>query len=287
MHMRTRGRLHPRRSSAAVATTLALLAASCGGATLPAAPVEPAGVELLGAGAERAEPDRDAGGVRSLVAAQTAFAIDLYHTVRTEVAGDLVVAPASLHTLLAMIRAGAAGRTATEMDAVLHATDVPLHTAGNALARELEERDAADGIDLAIANRLWVQDGLALSDGYVDTVVGNYGAALATTDFVADPDAARTAVNRWVAGATRDRIAELFPAGSIDVTTRLVLTNAVFLDAAWQFELDPSRTSDEAFTLADGTVVDVPTMHYDERLPAAVGPDWAAVQLRTTAGSCP
>lgn len=262
--------------------TLALAACGPSTSTPPQAtstlPADPEGVEVLGAGVERVEP-AEAADVSALTAAQTAFALDLYAAVRDQVDGDLVVGPSSLHTVLAMIRAGARGRTAAEMDRVLHADGLDLHAAGNALDRMLQDRNGAAGVDLATANRLWVQQGLGLTDEYVATIVANYGTGLAAADFAADPQAARAAVNQWVADQTRDMITDLFPPGTIDATTRLVLTNAVHLDAAWTFPFDPDRTDDQPFTLADGTRVDVPTMHYDEYLPTAMGPDWAAVEL--------
>lgn len=263
-------------------TVVAVLLAGCGAPSAAppvVAPDEPEGVEVIGASVERIEPATGDDDVAALTEAQTAFALDLYRAIRDEVDGDLVIGPTSLHTVLAMIRAGAAGRTADEMDAVLHAGGIELHAVGNALDRVLQDRNGTEGIDLSTANRVWVQDGLPLTEEYVGTIAGNYGAALAATDFTADPEAARSAINGWVAGATRDRIEELFPDGSLDASTRLVLTNAVSLDAAWRFPFDPQRTSDAPFTLADGSQVDVPTMHYDEHLPAAIGRDWAAVEL--------
>lgn len=241
-------------------------------------PAEPGAIEVLGTGVERVTPAA-AGDVSALTAAQTAFALDLYDAVREQVDGDLVVGPMSLHTVLAMVRAGARGETATEMDAVLHADGVDLHGAGNALDRAVQERNGATGVDLTSANRVWLQRGMALTDEYIATIAGNYDAGLAATDFIADPEAARTAVNGWVAERTRDKITDLFPRGSIDTRTRLVLANAVHLDAAWKFPFDPARTDDQPFTLPDGTEVDVPTMHYDQDLPTAIGPGWAAVEL--------
>jgi serpin B len=264
---------------AAITAIGATLVAGCGTPSAAPASPEPDGVTVLGASVERVRPAVTDDEVAALTDAQTSFALDLYHAVREEVDDDLVLGPGSLHTVLAMLRAGARGATGTEMDAVLHADGVDLHATGNALDRALADRDRADGIEFATGNRLWVQDAFQLTDEYVDTIAGNYGAALAAADFVGDPEASRRAINDWVAGATRDRIDELFPVGVLDRSTRLVLTNAVFLDAQWRFPFEPQRTSGEPFLLADGTQIEVPTMHYDEYLPAAVTEDWSAVEL--------
>lgn len=270
-----------RTATAVIAVALVLVSCGAPPSTAPSvsAATEPDGVQVLGAAVERVAPAASDQDVAALAKAQTAFAIDLYHAVRAESGDDLVVGPTSLHTVLAMVREGARGQTATEMDAVLHSAGLDLPTAGNALDRALQKRNDAEGVELATANRLWVQAGLEMTEDYIAALVGNYGAGLAAADFVTDADAARASINEWVAEATDEMIEELFPAGSLDATTRLVLANAVFLDAAWQFPFDPDRTSDEAFTLVDGTQVHVPTMHYDEFLPTATGPDWTAVEL--------
>ena len=236
---------------------------------------------MLGAGLERAELRPAQEDLRELTSAQLQFAIDLYREVADEVDGDLALGPGSLHTALAMVRAGARGRTAQEIDAVLHADRLGgrLHELGNALDRELRSRSDSDGVDVDIANRVWVNDGLELLDDYVETVATHYGAGLAELDISGDPEGARAAVNAWVAEATRDKIAELLPEGTITPRTQLVLANAVHLDARWQLPFRPERTSDQPFRLADGSAVSVPTMHYDESLPSGRGPGWAAVRL--------
>ena len=264
------------RSFPAVLLTVVLAATACGGARDIA---EPPGVTALGAGLERSEPAPSEQDVRQLTAAQLAFAVDLYRAVADDVEGDLALGPGSLHTALAMIRAGARGQTAQEMDEVLHAAGLDLHGLGNALDRELRARSQTRGVDIDIANRVWVDEGLELLDDYVETLATHYGAGLAELDISGDPEGARAAVNAWVSGATRDKIGELFPRGSIESNTALVLANAVHLDADWTFPFPAAATRDQPFQLPDGSSVDVPTMHYDEYLPSGRGSGWSAVRL--------
>lgn len=265
------------RLAAAVLAT-ALAAAGCGSAPDVA---EPAGVTALAVAADREEPSVSAGDLRRLTDAQREFAVDLYRSVSGEVPGDLALGPGSLHTALAMIRAGARGRTATEMDAVLRADrlDGRLHELGNALDGALRERGSTRGVDVDIAHRVWVDDGVELLDDYVDVLASSYGAGLAELDLSGDPDGSRAAINAWVAEATRDKIEELFPAGSIGSDARVVLVNALHLQAKWKFPFPADRTVDQPFRLADGSQVAVPTMQYDVSLPSGRGQGWAAVRL--------
>lgn len=265
--------------AALLCTCVALVA--CGASPdRPGSPGSTDGVTVVGASLERTASRASADDVRELTRAQLEFATDLYQAVRTEVDGDLALGPTSLHTLLAMVGAGARGRTATELADVLHLPlDERLHDSGNALDTLLRSRSNADGVELSIANRVWADDGITLVDDYVDVLAGSYGSPPATTDLSGDPENARASINAWVADNTGGMVEELFPEGSIDQSSRLVLANAVHFDALWTFPFERARTIDAPFTLADGTTVDVPTMQYDEYLPTGRGPGWSAVQL--------
>ncbi len=215
-------------------------------------------------------------------AGMNAFAVDLYRAVIASETGNTVISPYSVTFALGMIYAGARGDTAREMAGVLHAAGLSpedWHEGINAYDLTLDARTAGSPTTWAAANKVWAAPGLALRDDYLDVLTGDYGSPLAEADFGADPDAQRQLVNGWVAEQTNDLITELFPHGSLTAQTRMVLVNAVALDAPWEFPFDPASTRTEPFTRADGTVVRVPMMHYDEYLPSAWTDDYQAVEL--------
>jgi len=215
-----------------------------------------------------------------LTAANSAFALDLYRELASASDDNILLGPHSISTALAMIYAGARGQTATDMARVLHfgAFESDVAARFNALDFALLARQQPGVVDLRLANQAFSQPGLALVDSYLETLSTQFGAPLVELDF-ADAERARGVINEWVSGQTNERIPELFPSGSIDGTTRLVLVNAISLDAAWRYLFDPAQTRDEEFTLADGTAVKVPSMHFDLRLPLAFEPDYSAVEL--------
>ena len=88
----------------------------------------------------------------------------------------------------------------------------------------------------------------------------NYGAGLRSVNFVEAPEDSREAINSWVAERTEDRIRDLIPQGAIDDATRLVLTNAIYFNAAWLNPFDEQATRDSAFHLLDGAEVQTPMM---------------------------
>ena len=99
----------------------------------------------------------------------------------------------------------------------------------------------------------------------------HYGAALYLLDFRADPEGSRLIINGWVAEQNEDRIKDLIPKDIIKPNTRLVLTNAIYFNAAWQNPFETSDTADGTFTRADGSEVTVPMMSQTARMQYAAG----------------
>ena len=119
---------------------------------------------------------------------------------------------------------------------------------------------------------------------FLDALAGRFDAGVRLVDFKTATEAARQAINAWVAGQTEDRIKELLVQGTLDDMTRLVLVNAIYLKAAWATAFDPKATQPAAFTRPDGSVVQVPTMHLGTELSYAEGQGWRAVELPYVGG---
>jgi serpin B len=207
-----------------------------------------------------------------LVAATDAFGLDLLTAPTLADQTNLVVSPVSASLALQMIGAGAGGETAAQIAKVLHLPGGPP-----------PRMPAFDKTDLKVSNTAWAQQGLALKPAYQDTLRDAFGTTMREADFRADPDKARTDINRTVADQTAGKITDLFPPDTITVDSRLVLTNALHLKADWAQEFPVDRTTEKPFTRADGSTVTVPMMHNDPakevELGYAEGPGYQAVTL--------
>ena len=91
------------------------------------------------------------------------------------------------------------------------------------------------------------------------------------------PEAARNTINGWVASKTQDEIPTLFPAGSIDSSTRFVLANAVYFHGDWVTPF-AANSSNGTFHAAAGDV-DVPMMSGQENARLWSGTGWSAASL--------
>ena len=237
------------------------------------------GANLLTRGERIVDPGVSHDEILALARANSEFSLDLYRKLVEGNDDNVVIGPHSISTALAMIYAGARGQTQSDMAQTLHWDGIDDVAARfNALDFALETRNDPGKVDLRLANQTFAQPSLPLVESYLETLSTQFGAPLAELDF-GDTDSARGVINDWVAGQTDDRIQELFPAGTISPETRLVLVNAISLDAQWRYQFSAGQTSDERFTTADGSMISVPTMHFDLYLPLASENDYSAIEL--------
>ena len=248
--------------------------------------VQPASGDMQRSDKPRVTPSLSQPDLATLVEGNNAFALDLYQALRgTE--GNLFFSPYSISLALAMTYAGARESTEKQMAGTLHYT-LPqdrLHAAFNGLDQELSGRgQGAKGKDgkgfrLNIVNAIWGQKGYPFLAQYLDLLAEDYGAGLRTLDFRTAPDDSRLTINKWVSDRTELRIKDLIPPGAIDTMTRLVLTNAIYFNAAWANNFEKNATQPADFRLADSSTVKVPMMHQTEHLGYAMGDGYQAVKL--------
>jgi len=231
-------------------------------------------------------PDVNEADLETLVEGNSTFAFDLWQALREE-DGNLFYSPHSISLALAMTYAGARDETAQQMADTLHFT-LPqnrLHPAFNALDLELSRRgEGAQGKDgegfrLNIINAIWGQKDYEFLAEFLDLLAENYGAGLRVLDFVSAPEESRITINNWVSDQTEGRIEDLIPQGLIDALTRLVLTNAIYFNAAWQYPFSEDMTEDGPFYLLDGGEVTVPMMSQTELFGYAEGDGYQVVEL--------
>jgi len=248
---------------------------------------QPAAAEVLKSDKERiTSPDVSTSEQALLVEGNSAFAFELYQALKGE-EGNLFYSPYSISLALAMTYAGARGETAEQMADTLQflLDQEKLHPAFNWLDAELAKRgEGAEGKDgegfrLNIVNAIWGQKDYAFLSTFLDILAENYGAGLRILDFIMETEQSRLTINDWVSDQTEGRIEDLIPQGAIDEWTRLVLTNAIYFNAAWEYPFDEDITADGPFYLLDGGQVTVPMMRQMESFGYTEGEGYQAVEL--------
>lgn len=232
------------------------------------------------------EPQVSQDDLITLVDGNSEFAFDLYQVLK-EGGGNLFYSPYSISVALAMTISGARGETEGQMADTLNFTlpQDSIHPVFNGLDMDLNSRGkGARGKDggafrLNIVNAMWGQKDLEFLPEFLDVLSENYGSGLRILDFAAEPEPSRITINDWVSKQTKGRINDLIPPGIIDSKTGIILTNAIYFNAAWKFRFNENPKSDGTFELLDGTKVKAQMMRREEKYGQAWGINYQAIEL--------
>lgn len=221
----------------------------------------------------------------AVVAGMAAFT-EALHRVTATSASNWVVSPLSLSVAFGMLRAGARGRTAEQIDTVFGfprgtAPAGSPHPALNALTADLvtdpgaaaasptaavaasPTASAVEGAGpppvVTVANGLFVEQSLAtaVAPDFLRLLAGQYGARATAVDFAGG--VGPRVLNAWADRETRGRITKVFD--HLDPDTLLVLANAVYLKATWQTQFPVADTVSGPFRTAVGSTVQAHLMH--------------------------
>lgn len=206
--------------------------------------------------ADRAEPVEDAP-IAELIAGLNDAGFRLWRDQPS--ADNLVFSPASVGHALLMARAAADTTTGSVID---QAFGLPegnaAHEAWNAVDHAITAAaDREAEITVTIADRMWPRLDVRPDQDWIDLLARQHGATTEALDFAADPSGSRAIINDWVSDQTDGLIPELLPEGFIDPATVLVLTDAIYFKAQWQRVFGKYSNVTDAFTLLDGSTVEV------------------------------
>ncbi|MDH5233743.1 MAG: hypothetical protein OEW77_02215, partial [Gemmatimonadota bacterium] len=199
--------------------------------------------------------------------------------------GNLIFSPLSIRAALGIVVEGARGETAVQMRTALRwpAAGTEEHVA---FAKLIQRLNASGGraYEMAVANSLWVQEGMALQPAFLELIATYHAGELHPIDFRREAASAYVEINRWVANKTKRRILELVPPGCLSADTDLVLANAVHFKGRWDLPFKRSATRREPFHVCGGGEVRAHLMHRKEECPYRRGRGFQAVDLRYVGG---
>jgi serpin B len=235
----------------AVLASAAILAAGCGQSRPSAGPQAPRARVLLG---QVEHLPASSMSRAQVTAAENAFTRALFGRVcSSKPASNLLLSPESAAQALGMLYAGAKGPTAAALGRLLR---LPAWNPGLVAALARHTAALARLQQLAVSNHLFEQSGNRPAQRVLDDLRTAYHSGLWAVDFRNEP-AATNRINGVVARETHGLIPALFQT-PLPLTTRTVLTDALYLKARWLYPF--ARSSPAPFHTAGGRVVRVPLM---------------------------
>ncbi|XP_054841819.1 serpin B4-like [Eublepharis macularius] len=176
---------------------------------------------------------------------------------------NIFLSPLSISASLAMVLLGSRHDTAKQMEKDLSldkitgsgsSSDVAgarcdkprgIHSQIKALLEVINQ--PTKNYALSIANRLYGAQQYEFLQQYLYCIKELYGAELERVDFQHAAEEVRKKINSWDESQTNDKIKNLFPPGTIDETTILVLVNAIYFKGMWKRPFQKSNTKEEPF----------------------------------------
>jgi serpin B len=219
---------------------------------------------------------------QKLVSANTGFAFDLMGQVtQTKPDANVFISPFSVSSALQLVGNGAAGRTETEMQQVLHTAGLSSAMANPAFKELNQELASRKDVTLNLANGIWFKQGFHLKPAFVADNKKFFQAELAGVDF-ADRRSAQT-INDWAGRQTRGKIKDVvqYP---FDPQTRVILANAIYFKGKWVSPFERQETRPRDFHLSSGNVKSTPMMAKSREFEYQETPDFQAVQLPYAGG---
>jgi serine protease inhibitor len=233
-----------------------------------------AAVILLAAAAAQAAPSASV----DVAAADNAFGFRLLNAVQAKIqSGNVVLSPVSAALDLSMALNGADGQTRQEMLAALSLGGSEVDAINTANAQLIKViRTPTKNITLSVADSLWVDSRRAtLRPDYVKQMRAWYDAEMTGLAF-SDPDTV-TRINGWASEETHGKISKVIE--RLDRADLALLLNAVYFKGEWARKFDKTQTQQRDFTLAGGSVKQVPRMAQSGRFDYFETPKMQAIRL--------
>uniref|UniRef100_A0A1A9W9K2 Serpin domain-containing protein n=1 Tax=Glossina brevipalpis TaxID=37001 RepID=A0A1A9W9K2_9MUSC len=191
------------------------------------------------------------------------FSTKLYANLAANNRGkNLIFSPFSIQTCAAMVRLGAEGSTAKELDEGLNLVSDNLTAMADLYYNILSQYEKSD--ILKIANKIYVQKDYEVQDEFNSLLNDKFFSKAEEINFTANVDAAK-AINSWVALKTNNRIQDLILPASLDGDTRLILLNAIHFKGEWVHKFPERATVVKDFYLDETNSIKVPMMHVEQR----------------------
>lgn len=197
--------------------------------------------------------------------------------------GNTVFSPYSLQVSLAMLYAGADGKTREEMAKALRypKNDAALHASFLELRRELRQSSRETGhiLEITQVSMLYVRKDFPLRKEFLDLIQDNYATEPVSFDPEYSPDDAREEMNKQLAGQTDGHIDSLIPEGMLTPETRIAVANILYLKALWLKAFNRENTKPLPFLSNSAGKHDVDTMYGSETRGYAKRKGYSVVEL--------
>ncbi|XP_037365590.1 serpin B7 isoform X2 [Talpa occidentalis] len=215
----------------------------------------------------------------SLAAANAEFCFNLFREMdNNQGTGNVFFSSLSIFTALAMIRLGARGDCAAQLDK---------SGLQSQLKRVLSDINSSHkDYELSIANGLFAEKVFDIHKNFIGCAEKLYHAKVERIDFTHDVEDTRYKINKWIQDETHGKIRNIFPEGSISTAAVMVMVNAVYFKGRWESAFTKRDTLNCRFRSPKCPGKAVSMMHQEQKFNMSVinDPPMQVLELRYHGG---
>lgn len=152
---------------------------------------------------------------------------------------NVFFSPLSVDYAFSILALGARGETAEQLTSILPPPAPPEAYSHN-----------ANGVELRLASRLWVEQTFEPARSYIEQAEARYEAGLESIDKEQPAESAKT-INNWADKETNGLIPSVIGPDEISAMQAMVITNAIYFDGDWATKFSGSMM--EPFLFGDRT----------------------------------
>ncbi|XP_070796851.1 serpin B6-like [Pituophis catenifer annectens] len=183
----------------------------------------------------------------SLSAANTIFALNLFKKLSAnDSSKNVFFSPLSLSSALLMVSLGARNNTEAQILKVLSVlNDGEVHQRFEKLIADINKPGA--NYSLSLVNQLFGETSYDFLASYIESTQKFYHAGVEKLNFTQASEDSRRHINAWVEEKTSGKIQDLLVPGKIDLLTRVVLLNAIYITGNWTNKFNKNYTEEKPF----------------------------------------
>merc|ERR1712110_414994 len=185
----------------------------------------------------------------SLQSGQQQFTNRLLQQIESNTTTNFVLSPHSIHSVFSQLLQGSGGRTKAELENLLGVT------ASDSLVEQYRILgEGLSGEGFKQANLLAVADNFKPKREYRTSLNSGFQSDIREFDFGSNSLGSVQEINRYVEDVTNQKIKDLLADDDVDSLTRMVLINAVYFKANWQFAFNAEETFESSFNSPEGSI---------------------------------
>merc|ERR1712168_1231976 len=185
----------------------------------------------------------------SLQSGQQQFTNRLLQQIESNTTTNFVLSPHSIHSVFSQLLQGSGGETKAELESLLGVT------ASDSLVEQYRILgQGLSGEGFKQANLLAVANSFKPKREYRTSLNNGFQSDIREFDFGSNSRGSVQEINRYVEDVTNQKIKDLLADDDVDGLTRMVLINAVYFKANWQFAFNADESFEAGFNSPEGGV---------------------------------